>query len=193
MGNNSSNDGGSNTQNNPRQGQNLSRNNGGDSGVGRSPPPQQQEPSDISEETAQKGKGVNKKALAIALGVLSAAVVLGLVGYCCCVARNNGRSCWRRQEDSNLMSPADVPAFAGPLRRIIVDSQGKGSGPGVTNPLQAYYNPFTADQDLHFASAGQSLDTMQARKPKHVAKGYHNQLTGQPIKSILKNWEPLEE
>ena len=150
---------------------------------GKNPQKQKQEEKD---EKKDKG-GINKTALAITLSLLSV-LLIAAAGYYCVR---------RRQRQRNYAYPPGetspgLPAFAGPLRRIVVDSRSKGSGPGLTTPLEAYYNPMN-DQQLLFASSGQDLDVIQARKPKQVARGYRDQRTGQPVKSVIDGWDPEED
>ncbi|UPR04382.1 hypothetical protein HOP50_16g77230 [Chloropicon primus] len=137
-----------------------------------------------SQEGGKKG-GVNKVALGVSLALIFAALAVGAGMYW-------RRSRMRRLGHHESLGDPHLPAFRGPLRRIVVDSRSKGSGPGLTTPLEAYYNPMKDTHDhLAYKSGGEDLDVLRARNPGEVARGYRDEGTGQPIRSVVTgDWEP---
>ncbi len=133
----------------------------------------------------------------MALAVL-ALVALAAAGCLCVRRRRRSRQSLVRESLLDGGEDPGLPAFRGPLRRIVDDSRHKGRGPGVTAPLEAAYaNPF-ADQhhhqhrsnDLQFSSHGQDLGVVRATRPAQVARGFRDQMTGAPVSAVVQGWSP---
>eukprot|EP00216_Chloropicon_sp_CCMP2111_P005046 CAMPEP_0198247772 /NCGR_PEP_ID=MMETSP1446-20131203/46647_1 /TAXON_ID=1461542 ORGANISM="Unidentified sp, Strain CCMP2111" /NCGR_SAMPLE_ID=MMETSP1446 /ASSEMBLY_ACC=CAM_ASM_001112 /LENGTH=1138 /DNA_ID=CAMNT_0043932101 /DNA_START=70 /DNA_END=3486 /DNA_ORIENTATION=+ len=155
---------------------NGSRNNrGSSSNRGSNRGESAEQPAGDKKESKKKDDSAT---LIIAIVIPVLAVLLATSILCCCY-------CGKRKQMQTVLP---TPAFKGPLRRIVVDSQNKRQGPGVTAPLQAYNT--SGDNQLHYASRGDQLDAMRASAPREVARGFQDQLTGQPVRSLLPKWRP---
>lgn len=125
---------------------------------------------------------MNKVALGVSLGLVFAILALAAAAYLLCLRRNRRRG----------YEGGPLPAYRGPLRRIVAGSQAKSAGPGLTEPLQASYvteNPL--DNGRYTTAAGEDLGVVRAQGLRDVERGYVAEGTGQPVRTVLTGgWNP---
>ena len=134
----------------------------------------------------EKKGGVNKVALGVSLGLVFAILALAAAAYLLCLRRN------RRRGYECALEGGPLPAYRGPLRRIVAGSQAKSAGPGLTEPLQASYvteNPLANGR--YTTAAGEDLGVVRAQGLRDVERGYVAEGTGQPVRTVLTGgWNP---
>ena len=129
---------------------------------------------------------MNKVALGVSLGLVFAILALAAAAYLLCLWRN------RRRGYECALEGGPLPAYRGPLRRIVAGSQAKSAGPGLTEPLQASYvteNPLANGR--YTTAAGEDLGVVRAQGLRDVERGYVAEGTGQPVRTVLTGgWNP---